>query len=155
MEVDLYNTQIDWTSIFTSASTSEVNNSVIFEARSLKFGIEIDIDNPKIDLTSTSSSNIFGATTVLLHGHQPLRRKFSKKIKISKKIFLIFVQTCELTNFKFGLYNRLTIDDDRRQIDRCPSVLFRTQCQNLLIFRATDSRFRMEVCMNCPDKLRK
>ena len=34
-------------------------------------------------------------------------------------------------------------------------VLFRTYCNNSLIFRATDSRFRMEVRMDCPDKLRK
>ena len=47
---------------------------------------------------------------------------------------------------KFGLYNRLNIDI---VVLLCPSVLFRTKCHNSLIFWATDSRFCMEVRMNC------
>ena len=53
MVVDLDNPYIDLTSILTSVSTStsEVkklnsHNSVIIEARSLKFGIEVDLENP-------------------------------------------------------------------------------------------------------------
>ena len=51
MEVDLNNLCIYLTSIFTSASTSNLRGQIFFEAWSLKFSIEVGLDIPYIDLT--------------------------------------------------------------------------------------------------------